>query len=323
MGEFDFIADCLAPLAGPEGLGLLDDAALYVPNPGRDLVLTKDIMVEGVHFPAKHWGADTAEKLLRVNLSDLAAKGATPRGYLLSLSLPKGFDAKWSKAFALGLKSVQDEFGFTLWGGDTTSTTGPLTVGATLIGSVPTGKFVPRSGAKPGDSIFVSGTIGDAVLGLDIALERKISAASGEALWHWENAYYRPEPRLALRKMLRAHASAALDVSDGLIADAGHLAKASGVSLIFDPDCVPLSTASRLWVAAQTDRISALKRLITGGDDYEILFTSSREAEVMKASEASGVEITKVGHVTAGQSVVCKSGGGPEWSFDQTGYRHF
>ncbi len=323
MGEFDFIADCLAPLAGPQGLGLLDDAALYTPAAGRDLVLTKDTMVEGVHFPSGHWGADTAEKLLRVNLSDLAAKGATPRGYLLSLSLPEGFDMKWGKAFALGLKAMQDEFGFSLWGGDTTSTPGPLTVSATLIGSVPSGRMVTRSGAKPGDSVFVSGSVGDAVLGLDVALNRKISAASGEALWAWENAYYRPQPRLDLRHLLRAHASAALDVSDGLIADAGHLAKASGNGLSINVDDVPLRAATRLWLAAQVDRKAALSRLLTGGDDYEILFTASDENTVVAAAKDAGVSVTVIGKVTDGQGVTCTGRDGTVWTFDRPGYRHF
>lgn len=323
MGEFDFIADCLAPLAGPEGLGLIDDAALYTPQTGRDLVVTKDTMVEGVHFPKGRWGADTAEKLLRVNLSDLAAKGATPRGYLLSLSLPKAFNAQWGKGFALGLKAMQDEFGFALWGGDTTVTPGPLTVSATLIGSVPTGRMVRRTGAKPGDSIFVSGTIGDGIIGLDVALERKISAASGEALWHWENAYYRPQPRLEMRRLLRSHASAALDVSDGLIADAGHLAKASEVRLNLIAADVPLSTATRLWAASQTSPEEALKRLFTGGDDYEILFTSADTQAVFDAAQTVGIDITKIGTVTEGQGVHCLGEDGQPWTFKRAGYTHF
>ena len=322
MGEFDFIADCLAPLAGPQGLGLLDDAALYMPAPGRDLVLTQDTMVEGVHFPNGHWGADTAEKLLRVNLSDLAAKGATPQGYLLSLSLPEGFDGKWGKGFALGLKAMQDEFGFSLWGGDTTKTPGPLTVSATLIGSVPAGKIVTRSGASHGDALFVTGTIGDAVLGLDVALERKISAASGEALWHWENAYYRPQPRLAARRMLRDYASAALDISDGLISDAGHLSKASAVGVSINVDDVPLSTASRLWVTAQKDRKAALSRLLTGGDDYEILFSTAYPQGVIAAAKTLGIDVTQIGKITSEQGVIARSRS-DIWSFDSSGYRHF
>ncbi len=322
MGEFDFIADCLAPLAGPQGLGLLDDAALYTAAPGRDLVLTQDTMIEGVHFPKGHWGADTAEKLLRVNLSDLAAKGATPQGYLLSLSLPDGFDGKWGKGFALGLKAMQDEFGFSLWGGDTTKTPGPLTVSATLIGSVPSGKMVGRKGASPGDALFVTGTIGDAVLGLDIALERKIDAASGEAIWHWENAYYRPQPQLSARRMLRDYASAALDISDGLISDAGHLSKASGVGVTVNVDDVPLSTATRLWLAAQKDRKAALSRLLTGGDDYEILFSTAYPQGVIAAAKTLGIEVTRIGEITEGQGVTARSRS-DVWNFDRPGYRHF
>lgn len=323
MGEFDFIAEYLAPLAGPQGLGLLDDVALYTPPPGRDLVLTKDTLVEGVHFPKGAWGADTAEKLLRVNLSDLAAKGASPQGYLLSLSLPPGFDGNWGKGFALGLGAVQSEFGFTLWGGDTTSTPGPLTVSATFIGSVPSGAIVRRSGAKPGDSVMASGTIGDAVLGLDVALGRKISAASGEALWHWENAYHRPQPRLALRGVLRDHASAALDISDGLIADAGHLAKASGIGIEIKAAQVPLSTATRLWTLSQSDKGAALKRLLTGGDDYEILFTTADAGAAMAAAKAAGVEVSEIGRVLGGQGVKCLGADGAPWSFERAGYRHF
>ena len=334
MGEFDFIATYLAPLAGPPGLGLLDDAAIFSPPAGRDLVITKDAMAEGVHFPMGHWGADTAEKLLRVNLSDLAAKGALPLGYFLSLSLPKAFDGRWGKGFALGLKTLQDEFDFTVWGGDTTRAPGPMVISATVIGSVPSGTAVRRAGAKPGDALLVTGTIGDATLGLDIVLGqetgRKVSAATGEAIWHWEQAYYRPQPRIALRRLLRAHASAALDVSDGLIADAGHLAKASDVALEIDVDAVPLSTSTQMWLAAQDERKVGLSRLLTGGDDYEILCTVSQASVDTFISGAArlGIPVTQIGHVghgsaSADRRVRPRDSSGLVWDFEVAGYQHF
>jgi len=193
---------------------------------------------------------------------------------------------------------------------------------------------VRRSGAKPGQALLVTGTLGDATLGLDIALGKSISAATGEAIWQWESAYHRPQPRIALRRLLRAHASAALDVSDGLIADADHLAKASGVTLNIDVDAVPLSTPTRLWLAAQGKsaggRREGLKRLLTGGDDYEILFTASTDAvdKMIDSAAKLGIPVTQIGTVGEGQvgatpRVVPSDKSGLVWDFETAGWRHF
>ena len=325
MGEFDFIQDYLAPLAAPEGLGLLDDAAMLSPPAGKDLIISQDTMVEGVHFPNGEWGAGTAEKLLRVNLSDLAAKAATPWGYFLSLSLPRKMDQRWLAGFAKGLEAGQQAFDWHVMGGDTTRTDGPLVVSVTAIGTVPTGQMVRRSGAKPGEDIYVTGTIGDAYLGLQLALGHKVEPISGQGMMIWEEAYQRPQPRIALRKMLRKYANASVDISDGLIADSGHISRASKVGLNIDFETIPFSNPTRLWMDAQPASLDAFKTLVTAGDDFEILFTSSpKDAEAVKnAAQLANVGVTKIGRVTAGEGVTCRAPDGEPLSFERTGYTHF
>ena len=325
MDEFDFIATHLAPLAGPGGLGLKDDAALLKPSLGKDLVLTKDTMVEGVHFPVGHYGGDTAEKLLRVNLSDLAAKGAHPIGYMLSIAWLKGIEQSYFQGFASGLRDVQDAYDFKLLGGDTTSIDGPMVVTATLIGEVPTGSMVRRSGANIGDDIWVTGTIGDAYLGLQSVLGRALEPKpNAEALWHFEEAYYRPEPRLLFRKALRQYASACADISDGFVADAGHVAKASGIGFTTDADKIPLSSPAGAWLSGQEDEDAAFKTLITAGDDYELVFTARSEnaPHIRQAAKAIGLRISRVGSVAKGEGVSVLSDGEP-MTFDKTGHTHF
>ncbi|WP_017930409.1 thiamine-phosphate kinase [Robiginitomaculum antarcticum] len=317
MGEFDFIQTYLAPLAGREGLGLLDDAALLSPPLGRDLVITQDTMVEGVHFPSGQWGAGTAEKLLRVNLSDLAAKGATPWGYFLSLSLPRAMDERWLSGFAKGLEAGQQAFDWHVMGGDTTRIDGPLVISLTAIGTVPSGKMVKRSGASIGDIIYVTGTIGDAMLGLDLAMGRAVIPVSGQGLMVWEEAYQRPEPRLFIRKWLRDNASASIDVSDGLLADAQHIASASNVGLTLNLSDIHFSAPTREWAMAQDDPQAAMVRLITAGDDYEILFTSAANV-----TSINSVSVTAIGIVTAEGSKLL-SPNGVDITPAQTGYRHF
>lgn len=325
MDEFDFIATHLAPLAGPGGLGLKDDAALLKPSLGKDLVLTKDTMVEGVHFPVGHYGGDTAEKLLRVNLSDLAAKGAHPIGYMLSIAWPKGIEKSYFQGFASGLRDVQDAYDFKLLGGDTTSIDGPMVVTATLIGEVPTGSMVRRSGANIGDDIWVTGTIGDAYLGLQSVLGEALDPKpDADGLWHFEEAYYRPEPRLLFRKALRQYASACADISDGLVADAGHVAMTSGVGFTTDADKIPLSSPAGAWLSGQEDEDAAFKTLITAGDDYELVFTARSEnaPHIRQAAKAIGLRISRVGSVAKGEGVSVLSDGEPI-TFDKTGHTHF
>ena len=292
VGEFDLIAHYFAPLAGPEGLGLLDDAALIQPLAGHDLVITADALVAGVHFRADDPLDLVARKALRVNLSDLAAKGARPSLYFLTIAWPRGTGPEAVAQFALGLSLDQDRYGIRLGGGDTVATPGPLCLSITALGHVPHGAMIRRSGAMPGDHVYVTGTIGDGAFGLD---HPEIDALN--------QRYLLPEPRVDIGQALVGIAHAAMDVSDGLIADAGHLARASGVHLSLDIERVPLSEAARTLVTASPDLIW---RALTGGDDYEILFTMSPD----RAREIAALPgITRIGAVTAGQGVsLCRDG---------------
>lgn len=325
MDEFEFIRTHLSPLAGPEGLNLTDDAACLTPPLGCDLVLTKDTMVEGVHFPKGRHGGDTAEKLLRVNLSDLAAKGARPLGYLLSLALPRDVDRRLLTGFVKGLRDVQDAYDFTLWGGDTVSTSGPMIVTATLIGAVPMGTMVTRSGAFVGDDIWITGAIGDAYLGLQHVLGRAIEPVpDGEARHHWEEAYLRPEPRLLLRKLLRKYATAAVDISDGLVADISHICEASKLGADIHIEDVPMSGPTQTWLHGQIDRDKALAILLTAGDDYEVAFTSQPEnrAAIRNTAGELGLELRRIGECREGTSVNLIKPNGSHLNVTKRGYTH-
>ena len=265
-GEFDWIAQLLRPLTrgAPEALDLLDDAAVIPARPGFDLVVTKDALVAGVHFLPDDPLHLVARKLLRVNLSDLAAKGAEPWGYFLTTAWPTGSTWADRALFAKGLSEDGATYGLALLGGDTVSTPGPLTLTATLLGWVPQGAAVLRRGARAGDLLAVSGPIGDGWLGL--------KAARGE-LQNSELAerYRLPQPRTDLVGLLRTHAKAAADISDGLLADAGHIAAASGLSVSVDLARMPVSASAAAWLAGQPDERAARISLATGGDDYQIV----------------------------------------------------
>ena len=266
--EFGQIAELYRPLTrgAPEALALLDDAAVIPSRPGFDLVVTKDAMVEGVHFLPGEAPDLVARKLLRVNLSDLAAKGAEPYGYFLATAWPKDWGWAERRRFADGLAQDGEAFDLILLGGDTVSTPGPLTVSLTLLGWTPSGRMVRRGGGRPGDLLMVSGTIGDGWLGL-LAAKGELDDPAG-----WLAGRYRaPTPRLDLRDVLRDGASAAADVSDGLIADAGHIATASGCGLKLDLAALPLSEPARAWLSRQPERAVALAALASGGDDYEVV----------------------------------------------------
>ena len=287
--EFGQIAALFRPLTrgAPEALDLLDDAAVIPSRPGFDLVVTKDALVEGVHFLASDPPDLIARKLLRVNLSDLAAKGAEPYGYFLATAWSKAFGWSQRQAFAEGLRADGETYGLTLLGGDTVSTPGPLTLSVTMLGWVPAGRMVRRGGAKIGDLVLVSGTIGDGGLAWRAA-RGEIPDPDGVHL----SRYRLPVPRVELRDRLLAHAHAAADVSDGLIADAGHIAQASGLGLRLDLDFLPLSAAVRTWLEAQPDRRQGLSSLAALGDDYEIVCTAAPEV-----AEALG--LTVIGEITA------------------------
>lgn len=297
--EFEQIARLFRPLTrgAPEALGLLDDAAVLPQRAGYDLVVTKDAIVEGVHFLPNDPPELVARKLLRVNLSDLAAKGAEPFGYFLAVGWPKSFDAAARAAFAKGLRQDGEAFDLNLLGGDTVSTSGPWFASLTALGWVPAGRMVRRAGARPGDVVLVSGQIGDGWLGL--AAARGEIADPDEAL---SGRYRMPEPRLALREALLAHATAACDVSDGLIADAGHIAEAGGLSIEIALECIPPSPAGQAWLAAQPDEQAARIALAIGGDDYEIVCTcaTNAEARLIAMAAEEGVKLTPIGQVGEG-----------------------
>jgi thiamine-monophosphate kinase len=270
--EDELIARVFAPIAGPAALGLKDDAALIEPA-AEPTVVTVDMLVAGVHFFADDPPKFIARKALRVNLSDLAAKGATPLGFLLSLALPPDWTNDWLASFAAGLADDASAYAAPLIGGDTTATPGPLAISITALGRTP--RFVPRAGARPGDGVFVSGTIGDAALGL--ALRRDDALAAGlspRAKKYLLDRYLLPNPRLDLIPVLRAHASAAMDVSDGLAGDLAKLCRVSGVSAAIEAACVPLSASAREAIALAP---GLFETALTGGDDYEILFTAARD----------------------------------------------
>src|SRR5690349_11979564 len=249
LGEFERIRRFFAPLAAPGALGLRDDAALIDGPDGQHYVLTADAIVEGVHFLSEDPPAQVAQKLLRVNLSDLAAKGAEPVGYLLVTALPRARDEAWLEAFAAGLAADQARFGIGLLGGDSTATDGPATLSVTALGRVASGRAVLRSGARAGDSIYVSGTLGDAALGLQ-ALRGELPGIAAEARDFLAGRYRLPQPRLALGQRLVGVAHAMMDISDGLVADLGHIVEASGVGAVIEAALLPLSPAARSVIAA-------------------------------------------------------------------------
>jgi thiamine-monophosphate kinase len=322
--EDELIARYFAPLAGAGGLGLRDDAALLRPRPGHDLVLTVDAVVEGVHFFADDPPASIARKALGVNLSDLAAKGASPAGFLLALTLPQAWSEDWLAAFCQGLGEAARAFACPLLGGDTVR--GPAAaVSIAALGEVAAGRMVRRTSARPGDRLCVSGTIGDAALGL--ALRREPLRDSVLALADEERAflidrYRHPQPRLALAQALVEHASAAMDVSDGLAGDLAKMMRASGATATVEAAEVPLSPAARRALAADPTLIDLV---LTGGDDYEILAAVPPERlEAFTAAAAqAGVATTPIGTVRAGQGLPVFVDGAAERCYDRGSYSHF
>ncbi len=303
MNEFDEIARLFQPLTrgATEALDLLDDAAVICGKPGFDLVITKDAIVAGVHFLSADPLDLVARKLIRVNLSDLAAKGAEPYGYFLAVAWPKDCGHAEREAFAVGLGEDQDRFGMRLFGGDTVSTPGPLTASLTLLGWVPTGKMVRRATAEVGDVLLVSGAIGDGGLGLKAAMG-ELEGVAPDKVAVLVDRYRLPQPRLGLGDALRRYATAAADVSDGLLADAGHIGKASGTGIRVHLDRLPLSAAALAWLDRQPDACAARLALASSGDDYEIVCTAhpdTVESLIAKAAEA-GVALTAIGEVTRG-----------------------
>jgi thiamine-monophosphate kinase len=325
--EDRLIARYFRPLAShPGALGLADDAAILVPPPDCDVVLKADAIIGGVHFFPEDPAEAVGRKALRVNLSDLAAKGAKPVGFLLSLALPDGTSDAWLAGFADGLRGDAQLYGCPLLGGDTDRTPGPVTVSIAAFGTVPHGGMVRRSGAKPGDGVFVSGTIGDAALGLK--LRREPGSAALYRLEPHERdrllaRYLIPEPRVALSEQIRLYASAAMDVSDGLAGDLAKLCGASGVSAQIEMEAVPLSDAARRVIAVDA---SASELAVTGGDDYEILCTVAPENRdaFRTAALASGVAVTEIGRIVAGRTApLFRDRHGEPLEFSCPSFSHF
>jgi thiamine-monophosphate kinase len=311
--EFALIARHFAPLAGAGAEGLRDDVAVLSPPPGRVLVLKADALVESVHFLSSDPPDLVARKLLRVNLSDLAGKGAVPIGYLVTVSVPCGTPEAWFAAFAAGLARDQAEFGLYLMGGDTTSTPGPVSLSLTVIGHAAPGQVPRRGGARAGDGIWVSGTIGDAALGLRVA-RGELADPTGHLL----DRYRLPRPRLGLE--VGALASASMDISDGLVQDLGHVCRHSGLRAEVAVESVPLSAPARAagegW----------LETILTGGDDYELLLAipPEKEAAAAVAGAAAGIPLTRIGRFAAGPAeVLVRRADGSVVTVATGGWSHF
>jgi thiamine-monophosphate kinase len=331
LSEQELISKYFAPLAGAGGLGLLDDAALLAPPPGTELVLTVDALVAGIHFFAEDPPEKIALKALAVNLSDLAAKAADPLGFLLALALPRDWTPDWLAAFSRGLGEMAALNNCPLLGGDTVATPGPLTLSITALGSVPAGKLVRRTTARPGDALYVSGTIGDSALGLAL---RK-SQVTGEQKPAWAqnltparsaaliDRYLSPRPRKTLVSALRACASAAMDISDGLIGDLRAMMRASGATAQVDLRQIPISAAASAAFHAERN---LLERILCGGDDYEILcaIPIGDAGRFEALAQATGVKVTRIGSVSGPETAEVFIGfDGRPCAFGRDRFSHF
>ena len=321
--EDSLIARFFAPIAGEGALGLKDDAACLTPKPDHDLVLTTDALVEHVHFLPEDASSSIARKALGVNVSDLAAKGADPAGFLLSLALPDGWTEGWLADFAAGLGQASRDFACPLLGGDTVKAKGPLTLSITAIGQVPTGHMVRRTTAHVGDLICVTGTIGDGALGLKLRSTPAWSKSlAPDEKAHLADRYLHPQPRHRLAAALRNHASAAMDVSDGLAGDLAKMMKASGVSGIVEADRVPLSAAAARAIQESPE---LLDLALTGGDDYEILCTVPEKSldRFRQEADSIGIPLSVIGRVVSGDGRPVFRMNGLERRYDVGSYQHF
>jgi len=315
IGEFDLINRFFAPLAGEAGLGLTDDAAFYTPPMGQDLIISKDMLVADVHFFKGDAPRDIAEKALAVNLSDLAAKGAKPVGYMLGISLNDDINETWLEGFVEGLSDMQEAYSIALFGGDTVKGNGPLTISITVFGTVLGGTGVKRSTARAGDLLCVTGTIGDAALGLK---QREGKLKVGHH--HFLNCYLHPVPQQLLGQKLPQVASAAMDISDGLMADAAHMAKSSGVAITVHADKIPFSKETQDVLAE--DKV--FEWAVTGGDDYQLLIAvnPAKRATLQHLSDEVGITVTDIGTLTAGEGAELLDADGKSLHFNKTGFTH-
>jgi thiamine-monophosphate kinase len=325
-GEDRLIARHFKPLARhPGAFGLEDDAAVLKIPAGHEVVLKTDAIVGGIHFFPNDPADAVARKALRVNLSDLAAKGAKPAGFLVSIVLPRTVGDRWLAEFSRGLAADAEQYDCPLMGGDTDRTRGPITISIAAFGTLPAGSMVRRRGAKVGDRIVVSGTIGDAALGLRLRqapFKTKRWQLTKGMRKHLLGRYLLPQPRNALAGALRAHASAAMDISDGLVGDLAKLCRTSGVGAAIDAARVPLSPAARKAFAF--DR-RLIEPILTGGDDYEIVATVARRdlAALLGKARAAGVALTEIGEVVRGRGVRVLAPDGKPMTFKRAAFSHF
>ncbi len=325
LEEFDLIARYFKPLAARMvgAAGLEDDACTWQPSPGEELVLTADALIAGIHFLVDDPADLVARKMLRVNLSDLAAKGARPIGYLMTTALSSEVDEAWIARFCQGLAADQDEFGISLMGGDTVATPGPLSLSLTAIGTVPIGRAPRRRDARPGDVILVSGSIGDGALGLKV-LRHDFLGIEESHRQFLASRYHLPRPRVDLGRALvesgKVHAM--MDVSDGLVADLAHIAEASKVAATLHASAVPVSAAAAAILA---DDMGWLPLILTGGDDYELLLTApaSDVADLMGIAAELDLSLTAIGEIAAGTDVIVVDRDGDALELPRKGYRHF
>lgn len=321
MNEFGLIERFFAPLTAdaPEALALQDDAAFL----DERWVVSTDTLIEGVHFLADDPLETIARKALRVSLSDVAAKAAAPRFYLFNLSWPREREIAEIGALADGLAHDQYAYGVKLIGGDTTRTPGPLTLTTTVFGAR-SANAPQRSGAMPGDRVFVTGVIGDAYLGLRAARSENLDGLTAQARAAVLGRYRLPEPRIDAIEALARFATASIDVSDGLLADLGHVASASSAAITLQLSAIPLSEAGDAW-AAGGPRTPRLLAFLSGGDDYEIAFTASKDHgdEAARAFAAKGLRVTEIGRVEAGAGLTLRDENGDVVQIEQTGFTHF
>lgn len=320
--EFVRIARYFAPLTEgfPGAFGLTDDAAVLSSMADRDIVVTTDTMIAGVHFIGDERADLIAAKLLRVNLSDLAAMGATPLAYVLNIALPDSIDDDWVQAFVEGLAADQAAFGITLAGGDSVATPGPLTLSVTAFGSIESGQAIRRSGAQAEDIVYVSGTIGDAAIGLRL-LHDEMAGVSPDRRDELIGRYRLPRPRIGLGLRLVGLANAAVDVSDGLAADLVHILDASGVGAEINAASVPLSDGVRAILDMEP---GLLTTVLTGGDDYELLFTAAPgyAARVVKIAADLSLPVTAIGRIVADPGLRITGPDGTEMRLPRKGWVH-
>ena len=321
LGEFERVRRFFAPLAGPGGLGLLDDAAIVDCRAGQRLVVTADAIVAGVHYLPDDPPDLVARKLLRVNLSDLAAMGARPLYYVLTTALPAALGSDWLAEFTRGLAEDQRRFGIDLLGGDSVATTGPAVLSLTAIGEVAAGMEVRRNNARAGDLVWVSGTIGDAFLGLAL-LQGAYPQLAAEYRAGLIERFRMPDPRVDLGGRLAGIAHAMIDISDGLIADLGHICETSCVAAVVELALLPLSSAAKVITDGEPGvRIA----VAAGGDDYELLFTAPADSTkaIGDLSWVLGLPITRIGRIEPGEGVRLVDTEGRTITVGESGYRHF